>query len=218
MRALFVCGLRSEARIAGRGGAKIVLSGADPALLGARLAALGDAPLDLVISFGLAGGLAPGLKAGTLVIADRIIGENAVWNTDPALSERLRARMPDTLAGPLAAIGAMLLEPDAKTSLGRARGAIAADMESGVAAAFAGARGLPLLAIRAISDDAATPLPGFVRGAIGPDGGTRIAAIMGALIAKPREIMALPGLIAGSGRAHARLRTARGVIRAALGG
>ena len=63
-----VVGMKAEARIARRFG----ISGRDPRW---RRSVLADGA-DGLISFGIAGGLAPGLKPGSLVVATEVIAED----------------------------------------------------------------------------------------------------------------------------------------------
>jgi len=66
----------------------------------------------------------------------------------------------------------VLFTPEDKAEQGRATGAIAVEMESGVHAAFAASRGLPFLVLRVILDPAGMALP-MIKGLITPEGGIR---------------------------------------------
>lgn len=108
----------------------------------------------LLISTGFAGGLDPDLIAGDLLIATNV--------SAPALVAQNRA----LLAGdPRAHFGALTSQPSAaesvaeKAALARSTGALGVDMETAAIAAACARVGVPLLAVRAISDSALTPLP-----------------------------------------------------------
>jgi hypothetical protein len=96
-------------------------------------------------------------------------------------------------------------------------------MESLIAARFATERGVPLAILRAVSDPADRSLPPLVLDAVGPDGRTKIGAVIGRLCRSPGQIAGLiaaardsaaafralgrcrlPGLFLGLGLAHHR--------------
>jgi nucleoside phosphorylase len=106
----------------------------------------------LVICTGFAGGLDPRLAPADLVVAENL-------STAEAL---VRAR---SQIGPHVVLGTVLSRATAietvadKTALHRETGAHAVDMESETVAAACRAAGVPLLAVRTISDPAGAPLP-----------------------------------------------------------
>jgi nucleoside phosphorylase len=138
----------------------------------------------LVISTGVAGGLSPDLRAGDLVIADRLLLESG----DDSRSASLRAgsfsfgifnevarTAPDTVesvrialrrAGLAAAVGPMLTarrvlsSAAAKHEAYARSGAIAVDMESAVIAAEVAVAGFPFVCLRAVIDEAHHEIPG----------------------------------------------------------
>ncbi|OXH80958.1 hypothetical protein CA830_42245, partial [Burkholderia multivorans] len=97
------------------------------------------------MSFGTAGGLAPDLKPGALVVADAVDGPFGRVQTDADWSARLVVALHDTPVwtrvsrGAIAAVTAPVVTEQEKASLHRAKGALAVDMESHIAAAFAAA-------------------------------------------------------------------------------
>lgn len=101
-----------------------------------------------VIAAGFAGALDPSLRVGDVIVAENF--------TTPALLAC--CRFPHRL-------GALTSQPHpvesaaAKRSLAAATGALAVDMETAAIAAECTRAGVPLLAVRAISDAAAEPLP-----------------------------------------------------------
>ena len=104
----------------------------------------------LVISAGLAGALQPGLETGDLVVASNF--------SDPAQLAALT--LPVTIrSGPLETIDSVLTAGSAKRSLGRTSGALMVDMETARLAARCLERGIPFIALRAISDSVDEDLP-----------------------------------------------------------
>ena len=106
----------------------------------------------MLISTGFAGGLDPRLATGDLLLAENF--------SAPALLAQSRA-----LAGARAFTGALTSQPHAaesvaeKAALHHATGALGVDMETASVAAACARAGVPLLAVRAISDPAREPLP-----------------------------------------------------------
>jgi hypothetical protein len=87
-----------------------------------------------------------------------------------------------------------------KAELFRATGAYAVDMESHVAARFAGEHRLPFAALRTIADPAGSELPPLVSGALTPAGTVNHLAVLKAVLLDPRQI---PSLIRTAGESNA---------------
>ncbi|UPY39093.1 nucleoside phosphorylase [Sediminicoccus sp. KRV36] len=195
-------GLRSEAALLPPG-LCVVVSGGDPA----RLAALWPADATAVLSFGIAGGLAPGMQAGALLLASAIWEEGEVLAVDVPWQAALAGRIPARL-GLLAASGSLLADAAAKAALHGRSGALAVDMESGAAARFAAARGIPFAALRAVADGPDQALPRAAAVGLNPDGSPAPLRVLGALLRHPLELPGLLRLARDSARAHAALRQA----------
>ena len=78
-----------------------------------------------------------------------------------------------------------------KAALHRKTGAVAADMESHVAARLAALHGLPFAAIRVVADPAGRTLPPAALVGMRPDGATDIASVLRALGRAPGQLPAL---------------------------
>ncbi|WP_436407191.1 phosphorylase [Burkholderia diffusa] len=159
-----------------------------------------------IVSFGTAGGLAPDLAPGALVIADAIDGPFGRVQTDPGWSARLVAALHDTpvwarvTRGTMAAVGAPVVSEQEKASLHRSKGALAVDMESHIAAAFAASRGVPFAVCRAIVDPAWRTLPRAATAGLRDDGSTAILPILRELLKQPSQLGPLLQ-VAGDARA-----------------
>jgi adenosylhomocysteine nucleosidase len=108
----------------------------------------------LLISTGFAGGLDPRMVTGDLLVAENF--------SDPALlaqSRRLLADNPRAFFGSLTSQPQTAETANAKAALAAATGALAVDMETASVAAACTAAGVPMLAVRAISDAAGETLP-----------------------------------------------------------
>ncbi|WP_414448771.1 phosphorylase [Burkholderia sp. 22PA0099] len=159
-----------------------------------------------IISFGTAGGLAPDLQPGALVIADAIDGPFGEMVTDAAWNRRLVAALRGTPValtlrrGRMAAVGAPVIDAQQKALLHARHGALAVDMESHIAGAFAAARGVPFAVCRAIVDPAWRTLPPAATAGLRDDGTTAIVPILRELAKQPSQLGALLKL-AGDARA-----------------
>jgi len=198
-----VVGLQAEARIAARLGI-VAISGARATLAATGVQCLIDQGATELLSFGLAGGLAPGLEPGDLVIATAVLVGEARHATDPELTNRLAAALPEANLG--AVVGSDLAIPDvaAKQRLHASTGAMAVDMES---QAVAGA-GLRFTVLRAIADPADRNLPPVALVGLKPDGSSDILAVLGALLRQPGQLPRLLGVARESATALAALRRA----------
>lgn len=215
-----VAGMAFEARIAeGEGIVAVYAARAD--LLERALSAALDRGASGVISFGTAGGLAPDLEPGTLVIADAVDGPSGRIATDAAWA----ARLADALAasplaarvrrGVQAAVAAPLTGADDKASLHRSTGgALAVDMESHLAAAAAAAHGLPFAVCRAIVDPAWRSLPKAAMAGLRDDGTTAILPVLRELAREPSQLGGLLRVAADAKAARQTLSAARRVLAA----
>ena len=200
-----VTGMAFEARIARGHGVEAVFAARADRLERALAEATARGCAGIV-SFGTAGGLAPDLAPGALVIADAIDGPFGRVRTDPAWSARLVAALHDTpvwarvTRGTMAAVSAPVVGEQEKASLHRAKGALAVDMESRIAAAFAASRGVPFAVCRAIVDPAWRTLPRAATAGLRDDGSTAILPILRELLKQPSQLGPLLQ-VAGDARA-----------------
>jgi hopanoid-associated phosphorylase len=186
-----VTGLAREARMVRAPGVRAVCGGRD---LAKRIEQeIASRTTHAVVSFGLAGALAPDLQPGHLIVASTVVADGERYDCEP---DR-RAKMLKTLELTpgrriLAASNRMVTSVTAKAALFNRERADAVDMESGIAAQAARRHGLPLIVLRAISDAADRELPPAVLSGMTPDGGMDLGGVLGALARKPGQ---LPELI-----------------------
>ncbi len=91
-------------------------------------------------------------------------------------------------------------------------GALAVDMESHIAAAYAHRHGLPFAALRAISDPATRSLPDIAANALTPDGNVDLPKVLAGVLRRPGQIPALIAAGIDSERAFASLRRVRRLL------
>lgn len=203
-----VTGLPAEARAApGGGDIRVLRCGARPGRAGIHARSLVEWGAAGLVSFGVAGGLRPGLAAGTIVIASEIVAPGGgLSRLDAAWADRLAGALPPALPvlrGTIAGAVEPVADAAAKAALARSSGAVAVDMESH-AVALAGERaGLPVLALRAVADPAGRGLPASAIAAFPVDGAHRVLA---ELCRRPRDLPALAALALDYRRALAALR------------
>ena len=134
---------------------------------GEQVAALLDAvPCRLLVSLGYAGALDPHLHPGDLVVANAYLHgasapvPGALHTTRAAML--LRQAGISALEGPVLTVDEPLLSPRAKRRAFYGSGALVVDMEGHWIAEEATSRGVPLIGIRAVLDEAHYPLPSFI--------------------------------------------------------
>ncbi|MFW6058620.1 MAG: hypothetical protein ACODAQ_00475 [Phycisphaeraceae bacterium] len=146
-----------------------------------RVNALLDAhPVERVIHLGFAGGLDPALRPGDVLRIGCVCneqGETQTLDGDPAARLLTADHLATTVAG--------------KRTLHEATGAAAVDMETYPLAKMLHERGVSLIALRAISDTADTPLPRTALQWLDPHGNARPLRVAGWLLAHPGECAAL---------------------------
>jgi hopanoid-associated phosphorylase len=206
-----VTGMAFEARIAAGAGVE-VLHGTRGAGLERMLATRLRLPCDGVISFGVAGGLDPSLAPGAVVVAERIVNGGDGFDTDPGWCAALRQALPWAVVGTVVGVDAAVASVADKQALQRVTGALAIDMESHLGARLAQAADLPFIACRVVLDPAGRAVPSAALAALGHDGRTRVAALLGSLAGHPHQLAGLLQLARDATIARAALRTTRSYL------
>lgn len=218
---LAVTGLARERRMAAGEGVEAVGAGGDPVRLRRLLDARDEPRCRAVISFGIAGGLDPDLKPGDVVVGTGVVTEAGRRPADLDASASLLsclAGLPNrVVSADIAGVDAAILAVEAKTALRAQTGASAVDMESHVAAAFAGRHGLPFAILRVVCDPAGRALPAFAANALTPDGEPDIRAVLGAVFLGRAHIGDLIRLGRDSSTAFAVLGRCRALLGPGIG-
>jgi hopanoid-associated phosphorylase len=144
-----------------------------------------------IISFGVAGGLAPHLRLGDWVVASSIIDAQQNRPTDQVLSEKMLAMIPGASHAPIAGVDTAITDPKTKRRMHIKTGAAAIDMESHLVARLAATHGLSCAAVRVVIDPAHRVVPEVALAGMRSDGGTSITAVMCELIARPSQLFGL---------------------------
>ena len=258
-----VTGLKSEAQLLRGLDVMCISTGGRAHIAGAKIDRLVSRGMRGLVSFGIAGALAPNLKCGDLVISDKVVGgageswpAHAPWidamlqSVAPprngsrddvphhAAARRSEGRAhagpewssahddaPDVVpaqgrddgkagvrVGAILGVDRMLSSAAEKAAAFARSGAFAVDMESHHVASAAAERGLPFIAIRAISDQAHEALPAVLVGFVDTEGRTKMSAVLAALILARVDLGELLQAGRASKRAHQALLRCRGAV------
>jgi adenosylhomocysteine nucleosidase len=155
-----VTGLKTEAKLIAGPRVRTVSGGGDAAGLIRALEVAVANKVSAIISFGVAGGLKPGLAPGSKLVARSVITEDGGrYHGDPVWSQRLSMVLGDATIADKVGIDAPVVGHADKHALHIKTGAHAADMESHIAAHIAAAHKLPFAAFRVVADPAYRQLP-----------------------------------------------------------
>lgn len=191
----------------------------------AREAALGliEAGATALVSFGVAGGLAPGLRSGTLICPSCVLDERSHdYQPDPAWRASIIRRLattglPRADEGTLLSLPVPLLSVAEKGAMRERHQALAVDMESAAIAAVAGEYRIPFVVLRAIIDEREDNVPLDLQVGIDAWGRPRPVRLLMTLLRHPYLIGELPGLVARMGKATRSLRLAASAAALELG-
>ncbi len=147
-----------------------------------------------LVSFGLAGGLTPALRPGTVVLANTVVVQTAPkghrlffphtpWRE--RLYEHLISLKPCVI--PLFASDQVIATVEARKRLAADTGAGAVDMESGAVAQCARIVGLPFVVVRVTADPAERTLPPAVLSSVDTNGYIRPFRGLRALARQPAQ-------------------------------
>jgi hopanoid-associated phosphorylase len=217
MTVLAVTGLAREARIARRARLTPVISGGDGARLEERLNWAIAKGAKGIVSFGIAGALAPLLKVGDVIVATHVVHGDERYPTDPQWTAILRKKLPRATPAVLAGHDQIVSHIDGKRRLLALSGAAAVDMESHIAARLAHRHGIPFVAIRTISDAATRGLPPAALVPLKPSGRIRLGGVLASVASDPGQIPDLMKTGREAGRAMRALLRSRNALGLFLG-
>jgi adenosylhomocysteine nucleosidase len=194
-----VCGFRAEAIIAERLGLLAEPGGGSVAGTEAAIERLLADGVRALVSFGIAGGLAPTLRCGAPLLPAAVRGADGVIHpVDLDWHGRLvavaRAKGIAVAVGGVLTHETVVASAAEKATLHRATNALAVDMESARVAAAAARARLPFVILRAVADPAAQDLPPAARIPLRADGRADLGAVLASLANEPKQIPALLGL------------------------
>ena len=206
MKVAAVTGLAAEAKLAQRSGIVARPSGGIPAETTAIAESLLRGGAEALLSFGIAGALAPALMPGSLLVPRVVIDETGLRY---AVDGEWRMRVIDVVRGAglpidegdLLGARAAAASPARKAELHRVTGAVAVDLESHLVAQVAARAGRPFLVLRAVADSATQALPDAAVHGLAPNGKPALGRVLRSVACDPRQIPALIKLAGGTRRA-----------------
>ena len=218
MKLAAVTGLAAEAKVARRGGLIAQPSGGVATQTTAIAESLLRDGAEALISFGIAGALAPSLAPGDLLVPRAVIDDRGARF---AVDDTWRTQIVDALRGAglpverrdLLGTSEVAASPARKAGFHRVTGAVAVDLESHLVAAVAARAGKPFLVLRAVSDSAAQALPDAAVHGLAPSGKPALGRVLLSVARDPRQIPALIRLASDTRRALDALGSALRVIK-----
>jgi hopanoid-associated phosphorylase len=217
MTIIAATGLKREAQIVDGPYIVCAVGGGDALRFHEKLDALLTKGANGVLSIGIAGGLAPGLKAGDCVAATRVVTKDKAFPTDPDWTNRIVASLGEIRSGTIYGSDTIVADVETKARLNKETSALAVDMESHIAARVARGHGVPFAALRIISDSATHVLPPAALVAMKKDGGINLPAVLWSVLTKPSQIPALIRTGRDSNVAFASLLRARKLLGGGFG-
>ena len=176
------------------GGSLLAVSGIGRAAAEAAARALVEAGVSALITFGMAGGLDPALKPGSVLLPRELISpEGKRYASCQSWRERVAIAVSPLRAvsdGNLLTSAYAIDTPAEKAAAFHRTGAAAVDMESAAVARVAAEHDLPFIAARVIVDTAADRLPRAVVAA-SRAGRVQFGRLLAGMVMAPGEIAAL---------------------------
>lgn len=217
LRIGIVTGLAREARCLQRQGAdtrlRVVCAAADSSRAAAAAAELaGPDGCNGLISFGVAGGLAPEVVSGDLLLPESVV---TLRGEEFKVDHVWRQRLIGGLGWPLPPTGGALVGCERpvelatqKRSLWQQTKAYSVDTESHAVARAAAAVDVPFMVVRVVADPGHRTVPSWLAGTIAPDGKADLDRVLVGLLQRPWD---LPGMIVLGSDFRRALKTLRRV-------
>ena len=176
--------------------ALVVLSGMGLEHVENAIEVLRSSNVELLVSFGTAAALDPGLKSGDVVLpANVILANKQSLNIASTYRERILQDLQhypfNVHTGDMCESKAVIGNPAEKLELFNLHSAIALDMESGIIASAAAALQLPMIVLRIVVDEADTSIPHEVLECCDEYGNARPLLLALAVLKKPRLLRRL---------------------------
>jgi adenosylhomocysteine nucleosidase len=170
-----------------------------------------------IISFGIAGGLAPDLAAGDWIVGTAVRAGQDLFPTDQIWARRLLKALPSAVHAEIAGLDAPIPSRLEKRRLHAETGAVAVDTESHIAARIARAHGIPFAACRAVIDAADRDLPPAAMVGLHQDGTPDVLAVFRSVVRQPGQLPVLLRTALDARIARDALRRGRPLLGAGLG-
>jgi len=213
-----IAALEAEARVFGNGTGRllgehsyrIVVSGPGQANAARVTNELVRDGCEILLSWGLAGGLDRALAPGDVVVAERLLTRGGqTLEADGGLVELVHSRLAGARRGTVLSLDGPAAGAREKLHLRERFGADAVDMESSAVAHVARSAGLGFLSVRAIVDPATFEVPAAALAGMGSDGALSVWRTLNAVLAEPSQ---LPSMLRLAGHYRQALRGLRNTV------
>lgn len=209
-----LCGLHSEAKIADRIPDVLVACSEARAERAAEMARyMVRQGVSRLVSFGLAGALAPEMEAGDLILGATVVSDHGAWEVDGAWNMRMMNHLSNYHCAPVFGSDKLVATPKAKQACMVRTGCLAVDMESHIVAEIATRAKIPFNIVRAVADTSDMTLPPAALVPLGADGRVDLHGIFASLKKQPAQIPDVIRLARYSMRAHKALKEAVEAMR-----
>lgn len=197
-----ICGLEMEARIARKfAGDNVAVSAVKANVARERTAELINNGATQIMSFGLAGGLAPDLCSGDIVIGTHVATKDKVYKCDDGLIDHLIGILGSVRCGAVWGSEGILAKAADKQALYKSSSCLIADMESYHVGEVAALHKVPFAIVRAVVDVASFNIPPASLVPIKDDGRTDLVGVAGSIIRNPLQVLHLVDLGASAFKA-----------------
>jgi adenosylhomocysteine nucleosidase len=148
---------------------------------------------ECLVSFGIAGALKPGLRAGDIILSTEVVDEDKRWLTSDSIRPRISelAEEIGAIEGPVLGARVVVATKTDKRRAWKETGALAVDLESVVVARAAAALGIPFVVLRAIADPAVRELPPAALVPLSGNGTPAIGQVLASVLTRPRQLPTL---------------------------
>ncbi|MBV8777754.1 MAG: phosphorylase [Alphaproteobacteria bacterium] len=192
---LCTTGLEAEARIARQAGLAAVVGAGDR---GRTIAVVEEAAsrAECLVSFGIAGALKPGLRAGDIILSTEVIDDDRRWLSSEALRPHIAELASEigAIEGPVLGAHLAVATRRDKRRAWKETGALAVDMESVVVARAAAALGIPFVVLRAVADPAVRELPPAALVPLSEEGRPALGPVLASVMRQPQQVPTLMAL------------------------
>src|SRR5438132_10737992 len=192
---LCTSGLAAEGRVARAAGFPVIVGAGDH---GRTMVLLENAAREAkcLVSFGVAGGLAPDLRPGHVILSAEVIGDDGRWRPNERFHREVMAlaRRIGAVEGPVLGSRDILATEEDKARAWQETGALAVDLESAIVARAAEAAGIPFLVLRTVADPSTRELPPAALIPLAENGTPAFIRVAAEVLRRPRQIASLFGL------------------------
>jgi len=209
-----ITGLEAEARIARRAGVHAVTIGGGRERRGAAIERIVAEGATGLVSFGIAGGLDPRLRPGSVLVPETVYAETGeAYSVDADWRRLMIGRIPDGIGGALYGAETVVATSREKRALFARTGSVAVDLESAAVARIAAKCGIPFIVLRTVADPAHRSLPRAAINGLTGEGKVAFSAVVGHLTRRPHQLPALLVIAVDTRRALAAIHDAAHAVR-----